>query len=83
MAGLATLRAWGGGGRARPLSLPIGGVLRVLVNAYACRMVLAAIDGIPDHDLERGGTSRQALRRDVIAYFRELQMDPERMSCWR
>ena len=47
------------------------------MNAYARHMVLSAIDGIPDHDLERGGTSREALRRDVIAYFRELQMDED------
>ena len=51
-------------------------MLRSLLNDYACGMVLAAIDGIPDHDLERGGTSREALRRDVLAYFRELRMDP-------
>ena len=78
MAGLATLRARGGGRRARRLPLSLGGVLRTLVNAYARRMILAALDGIADHDLERGGTTREALRRDVIAYFRELQMDARR-----
>lgn len=78
MAGPAILQARGGGRRAWRLPLPIGDVLRILVNRHACRMVLAAIEDVPDHDLERGGTTREALRGDVLAYFRELQMDAGR-----
>jgi hypothetical protein len=72
-----------GKGRAWRVPISFGNALRVLLNNYARHMVLAAIDGIPDHDLERGGTTRQALRRDVMAYFSRTAMESERMSRWR
>jgi hypothetical protein len=78
MAGPAILQAREAGHRARRRPLSLGRMLRSLLNDYACGRILAAIDGIPDHDLERGGTSREVLRRDVLAYFRELQVDAER-----
>jgi len=73
----ATLEAQGARGRARRGLLSLARLMRVLFNNYARHKVLSAIDGIPEQTLERGGTSRQALRRDMLAYFREAHMDAD------
>jgi hypothetical protein len=51
----------------------LGCMLQIWLNRRARRMVLAAIDGFREDAWADAGVSREALRRDVIAYFTELQ----------
>jgi hypothetical protein len=48
---------------------------RILLIRHARGMVLTALAGAPDRSLDRAGTSRQALYRDIVAYFHCLELE--------
>lgn len=52
-----------------------GAWVRILLIRHARGMVLTALAGVPDHSLDRAGTSRQALYRDMVAYFHCLELE--------